>query len=173
MIIVIIDPYLPPQNGVGDTPPLPYYLYCLVGIGILTCGVLYWAAWQIVLPKVFGYELIPRKEKLNDGTVVTVVSTPLPITKMYRKNSKVNLFYSLIPRNSIKTLTDGPFLPHFHLLTISFPPSSLFLLLTLLSISYSLPTTDSALAWPMLKRGTHIEYGQQAFSAPFLYYFKE
>ena len=150
MIIVIIDPYLPPQNGVGDTPPLPYYLYCLVGIGILTCGVLYWAAWQIVLPKVFGYELIPRKEKLNDGTVVTVVSTPLPspllrcIVRIVRLTNV--LFYSLIPRNSIKTLTDGSFLPHFHLLTISFPPSSLFLLLTLLSISYSLSTTGSALA---------------------------
>ncbi|KAG1796914.1 uncharacterized protein BJ212DRAFT_408460 [Suillus subaureus] len=37
-------------------------------------GVLYWAAWRIVLPKVFGYELVPRKERLDDGTVVTVVS---------------------------------------------------------------------------------------------------
>jgi hypothetical protein len=37
-------------------------------------GVLYWAAWRILLPKVFGYELLPRKETLDDGTVVTVVS---------------------------------------------------------------------------------------------------
>ena len=37
-------------------------------------GVFYWAGWRIVLPKVFGYHLIPKKEVLSDGTVVTVVS---------------------------------------------------------------------------------------------------
>lgn len=60
----------------GDTPPLPYYLYCLIGIAIMATGVLYWAAWRIV-PKWFGYEFVPRKEKLEDGTVVTLVRPPL------------------------------------------------------------------------------------------------
>jgi len=36
-------------------------------------GVGYWAWWRILLPKVFRYELVPRKEKLEDGTVVTLV----------------------------------------------------------------------------------------------------
>ena len=36
-------------------------------------GVLYWAGWRIILPQVFGYELVPRKETLEDGTVVTLV----------------------------------------------------------------------------------------------------
>ncbi|KAG2339516.1 amino acid transporter [Suillus weaverae] len=71
---LLVAPFLKPANGVGDTPPLPYYLYCLVGIGILLSGVLYWAAWRIMMPKVFGYELVPRKERLDDGTVVTVFS---------------------------------------------------------------------------------------------------
>ncbi|KIK81324.1 hypothetical protein PAXRUDRAFT_35907 [Paxillus rubicundulus Ve08.2h10] len=71
---LLIAPFLPPDNDVGDTPPLPYYLYCLVGIGVLAFGVLYWAAWRIVLPKIFGYELIPRKDVLADGTVVTSFS---------------------------------------------------------------------------------------------------
>lgn len=71
---LLIAPFLKPANGVGDTPPLPYYLYCLVGIAIMFAGVLYWAAWRILLPKVFGYELLPRKETLDDGTVVTVFS---------------------------------------------------------------------------------------------------
>ncbi|KAH7887208.1 amino acid transporter [Phlebopus sp. FC_14] len=73
-VFLIIAPFLPPANGVGDTPPLPYYLYCLVGIAIMITGVLYWAAWRILLPKVFGYELVPRKEVLEDGTVVTLFS---------------------------------------------------------------------------------------------------
>lgn len=38
-------------------------------------GVAYWAVWRILLPKVFRYELVPRKETLKDGTVVTLVRT--------------------------------------------------------------------------------------------------
>lgn len=71
---LMIAPFLPPTNGVGDTPPLPYYLYCLVGIGVLLSGVVYWAGWRILLPRMFGYELVPRKEVLEDGTFVTVFS---------------------------------------------------------------------------------------------------
>ncbi|KZW03342.1 amino acid transporter [Exidia glandulosa HHB12029] len=73
-IFLMVAPFLKPANGVGDTPPLPYYLYCLVGIGIMILGVVYWATWRIVLPRVFGYELVPNKETLSDGTVVTVFS---------------------------------------------------------------------------------------------------
>ncbi|KAG2053780.1 amino acid transporter [Suillus hirtellus] len=72
---LLVAPFLKPSNGVGDTPPLPYYLYCLVGIAVMFVGVLYWAAWRIILPKVFGYELVPRKERLDDGTFVTVFSS--------------------------------------------------------------------------------------------------
>lgn len=39
----------------------------------MLAGVIYWAVWRIVLPKVFGYELVPRKEVLEDGTVVNMV----------------------------------------------------------------------------------------------------
>ena len=93
-LLVIIAPFLRPANGVGDTPPLPYFLsvhsfilapeitlfkpfvlvrYCLVGIAIMTLGVIYWAVWRVVLPKIFGYELVPNKVVLDDGTVVNVV----------------------------------------------------------------------------------------------------
>ena len=47
-----------------------------MGIGVMLVGVAYWAGWRILLPKVFGYELVPRKEKLEDGTVVTLVCAP-------------------------------------------------------------------------------------------------
>lgn len=39
----------------------------------MLAGVAYWAVWRVVLPRVFGYELVPRKEVLEDGTVVNVV----------------------------------------------------------------------------------------------------
>ncbi|KAI0783753.1 amino acid transporter [Abortiporus biennis] len=71
---LVIAPFLKPANGVGDTPPLPYYLYCLVGIGVLVFGVIYWVMWRVILPKLFRYDLVERKETLNDGTVVTLYS---------------------------------------------------------------------------------------------------
>ncbi|KAJ7160104.1 amino acid transporter [Mycena filopes] len=73
-VFLIIAPFLRPANGVGDTPPLPYYLYCLVGIGIMFFGVFYWAVWRVIMPRVFNYELVPRKEQLADGTFVTLFS---------------------------------------------------------------------------------------------------
>jgi hypothetical protein len=51
--------------------PRVVYRYCLVGIAVMLAGVLYWAAWRIILPKVFGYELVPRKERLDDGTILS------------------------------------------------------------------------------------------------------
>ena len=39
----------------------------------MLAGVAYWAGWRILLPKMFGYELVQRKETLDDGTVVTLV----------------------------------------------------------------------------------------------------
>ncbi|KAI0330740.1 amino acid transporter [Cubamyces sp. BRFM 1775] len=72
-VFLLVAPFLRPANGKGDTPPLPYYLYCLVGIAIMVTGVLYWAAWRVV-PRWFGYEYVSRKETLSDGTVVTLFS---------------------------------------------------------------------------------------------------
>ena len=51
-----------------------FYRYCLVGIAVMVAGVIYWAFWRIVFPRIFGYELVPTKEVLSDGTVVTIVS---------------------------------------------------------------------------------------------------
>ncbi|KAJ7913549.1 amino acid transporter [Mycena leptocephala] len=73
-VFLIIAPFLRPANKVGDTPPLPYYLYCLVGIAIMILGILYWAIWRVILPRVFGYVLAPRKQQLEDGTFVTLFS---------------------------------------------------------------------------------------------------
>ncbi|EPS98296.1 hypothetical protein FOMPIDRAFT_1017844 [Fomitopsis schrenkii] len=72
-VFLLVAPFIRPPGGVGDTPPLPYYLYCLVGIAIMVVGVLWWTAWRVV-PRWFGYKYIGKKEKLQDGTVVTLFS---------------------------------------------------------------------------------------------------
>ena len=43
----------------------------------MVAGLVYWTVWRVVLPYVFKYELVPEKDTLDDGTVVTVVSIGL------------------------------------------------------------------------------------------------
>jgi len=73
-VFLLVAPFIRPSNKVGDTPPLPYYLYALIGIAVMVFGAFYWAVWQLVLPHVFKFRLVPRKEVLEDGTVVTLFS---------------------------------------------------------------------------------------------------
>ncbi|TVY75961.1 High-affinity methionine permease [Lachnellula suecica] len=55
-----------------NTPPIPYYLYSVIGIVILVAGALWWAIWCKILPAVGGYRLKPQHEKLEDGTSIVV-----------------------------------------------------------------------------------------------------
>ncbi|KAH8911738.1 high affinity methionine permease [Coniochaeta sp. PMI_546] len=68
-LFLIVAPFLYPPNGKGDTS-LPYWLYPIIGIVVLVSGVVYWFLWRKVLPKIGKYELVERKERLDDGTVV-------------------------------------------------------------------------------------------------------
>ncbi|KZT69138.1 amino acid transporter [Daedalea quercina L-15889] len=72
-VFLLVAPFIRPPGGVGDTPPLPYYLYCVVGIAIMCLGVVWWAGWRIV-PRWFGYKFVARKDALKDGTVVSLFS---------------------------------------------------------------------------------------------------
>lgn len=66
-------------------------------------GIFYWAVWRIVLPKVFGYELVPNKTVLDDGTVVNVVrlslSHRISIKNIYTYK---NLFFSQFSRKKVE-----------------------------------------------------------------------
>lgn len=68
----LVAPFLRPPNGKGDTPPLPYWLYCVVGIALLFASVVYWLVWWVAAPKLGNYTLEPRNEPLSDGTNVIV-----------------------------------------------------------------------------------------------------
>lgn len=68
----LIAPFLRPPNGKGDTPPLPYWLYCVVAIAVLVASVVYWFIWRVAAPKLGKYTLEPHNEPLQDGTNVVV-----------------------------------------------------------------------------------------------------
>lgn len=57
-IYLVIAPFIPPNEGQNVYVSLPYYLHCLVGIGILAAGGVYWVVWAVVLPRIGGYELV-------------------------------------------------------------------------------------------------------------------
>ncbi|CAK7266682.1 hypothetical protein SEPCBS57363_002213 [Sporothrix epigloea] len=67
---LLVAPFLRPPGGKGDTS-LPYWLYPIVGIVVLTGGAVYWAVWRKLLPWLGHYQLEQRKVELADGTVVT------------------------------------------------------------------------------------------------------
>lgn len=70
-VFLLVVPFLSPPGGIGDTPPIPYYVYPLVGISIFAFGALYWAVWWVLMPKLGKYRLNPTKKVLKDGTVTT------------------------------------------------------------------------------------------------------
>jgi amino acid transporter len=69
---LMVAPFLRPPGGIGDTPPLPYWLYAVVGIAVLAASVVYWAIVFWLGPLIGRYKLVPEHDALKDGTRVIV-----------------------------------------------------------------------------------------------------
>lgn len=72
-VLVLIVPFLKPEKGKGDTH-MPYWLYPIVGICVLVLGLVNWALWSKISPKLFRYRLEEGESVLEDGTVVITYS---------------------------------------------------------------------------------------------------
>ncbi|KAH8899128.1 amino acid transporter [Thozetella sp. PMI_491] len=57
-IYLVIAPFIPPSDGQNVYESLPYWLHCVVGIGIIAAGGIYWLFWAVILPKLGNYELV-------------------------------------------------------------------------------------------------------------------
>lgn len=68
---LIVAPFIRPPGGIGDTPPIPYWLYPIVGITVLIASFVYWFVWRVVLPRAGAFQWRDVKTNLADGTVVT------------------------------------------------------------------------------------------------------
>ncbi len=64
-IYLVVAPFIPPSDGQSVYETLPYWLHCVVGIGVIVAGGIYWLVWAIILPKLGGYELI-RQVVIDD-----------------------------------------------------------------------------------------------------------
>lgn len=66
-IYLVVAPFVPPSHGQNVYNSLPYYLHCVVGIGIFVAGAIYWLIWAVILPRFGGYRLERENLVGDDG----------------------------------------------------------------------------------------------------------
>ncbi|KAK2623912.1 hypothetical protein QTJ16_006546 [Diplocarpon rosae] len=66
-VFLIVAPFVPPSAGQSVYEDLPYWLHCVVGVGIFALGALYWVVWAKILPSIGRYELVRECVVGNDG----------------------------------------------------------------------------------------------------------
>ncbi|KAL4865253.1 hypothetical protein BDV12DRAFT_174863 [Aspergillus spectabilis] len=66
-LYLVIAPYIPPTGGQSVYNDLPYYLHCVVALGIFGAGAVYYVIWAIVLPKWGKYVLVKETVQDDDG----------------------------------------------------------------------------------------------------------
>ena len=63
-IFLAIVPFIPP-DGANDPDGYPYYVFPVVGVGVLLGGAAYWYIWKRLLPKLLGYA-IETEHRISD-----------------------------------------------------------------------------------------------------------
>jgi hypothetical protein len=61
-LYLVIAPFIPPDAGQNVYHDLWYALHCVVGMGVIAAGGVYWLVWAKILPWVGGYELVRETE---------------------------------------------------------------------------------------------------------------
>lgn len=65
-IFLLLVPFLPPE-GSWDEGGYPYYVFPVVGVGVLLLGVTYWFAWTKLLPLIGGYRVESERSFNENG----------------------------------------------------------------------------------------------------------
>ncbi|KAI6782611.1 High-affinity methionine permease-like protein [Emericellopsis cladophorae] len=66
-IFLVLVPFLPPQ-GSWTADGYPYYIFPVVGCGVLLLGVVYWVGWTKVFPRIGGYKVVAERTFDEGGT---------------------------------------------------------------------------------------------------------
>lgn len=76
-LYLTIAPYVPPDAGESVYEDIPYYLHCVVALGVFAAGAVYYVFWAILLPRLGGYTLVKETIVGRDGWSRSVfVKTP-------------------------------------------------------------------------------------------------
>ncbi|KAF2280644.1 high-affinity methionine permease-like protein [Westerdykella ornata] len=65
-IFLAITPFIPP-DGDWNAEGYPYYVFPVVGVGVLLLGVVYWAFWTKVVPRIGGYKIVAHRYEDGNG----------------------------------------------------------------------------------------------------------
>ncbi|KAI1298405.1 amino acid/polyamine transporter I [Xylaria venustula] len=64
-IFLAVTPFIPPTNINADG--YPYYVFPVVGVGVLLLGVFYWVCWTKIWPAIGGYKIVATRIIDDDG----------------------------------------------------------------------------------------------------------
>lgn len=67
-LFLVVVPFIPPLDKTSTT--YPYYVFPVVGVGVLLFGGVYWLFWKKVLPRLGGYKVVAEREVLENGAEV-------------------------------------------------------------------------------------------------------
>ena len=59
-IFLATAPFIPP-NGSADPDGYPYFVFPIVGVGVLLLGAVYWYLWTTVWPRIGGYRIVAER----------------------------------------------------------------------------------------------------------------
>lgn len=65
-IFLLLVPFIPPE-GSWDEDGYPYYVFPVVGVGVLLLGVMYWFSWTKLLPRIGGYKVESERSFDENG----------------------------------------------------------------------------------------------------------
>ncbi|PYH73661.1 high affinity methionine permease [Aspergillus vadensis CBS 113365] len=75
---LVVAPYVPPSAGQSVYNSLPYYLHCVVALGIFALGAIYYLVWAVLMPRFGRYILVKESVVDADGWSRSVF-TKMPI----------------------------------------------------------------------------------------------
>ena len=59
-IFLAVTPFIPP-NGNWNADGYPYYVFPVVGVGVLFLGGFYWVCWTKIWPAIGGYKIVATR----------------------------------------------------------------------------------------------------------------
>ncbi|KAJ8125947.1 hypothetical protein O1611_g7691 [Lasiodiplodia mahajangana] len=65
-IFLAVTPFIPP-NGSWNADGYPYYVFPVVGVGVLLLGAFYWVCWTKIWPAIGGYKIVATRIIDDDG----------------------------------------------------------------------------------------------------------
>ncbi|KAL4763638.1 high affinity methionine permease [Aspergillus foveolatus] len=80
-IYLVVAPYIPPSAGQSVYEELPYYLHCVVALGIFALGAIYYLVWAVAMPRLGGYVLVKETVIDADGWSRSVF-TKMPVSRV-------------------------------------------------------------------------------------------